>query len=162
MNRYTIRIAMAIAFSTAVSGALAQAKISFKSYCHVFGTAMEPIGDRAGHAIAAPTITCRTEGGPLDGSILSGTYYAEWDGTKAILHANVGIMRKPGATAIYSSTEANASLIIVDGKVTGLTASGRGTYLMATGSASALAGKGYTYVSKSLGFGQFLLETTLD
>jgi hypothetical protein len=94
--------------------------------------------------------------------MLSGTYYTEWDGTKAILHGHISIMRKPGATAIYSTTEANISLIMVDGKATGATGSGRGTYLLTTGTASALTGKSYTYVSKPLGFNQVMLETTLN
>jgi hypothetical protein len=162
MNSHTIRVAIAIALSTAVSGALAQTQTIFKSYCHVFGAAMEPIGDRPGHAIQAPTMTCRTEGGPMDGSILSGSFHFEWDGPNAIMHGSIGIMRKLDATAIYSNTGGKTSLIMVDGKVTGATGSGRGTYLLATGSASALNGKGFTYVTKTIGFNQFVIETTLD
>ena len=93
---------------------------------------------------------------------MSGSLFFEWEGTKAIQRGAIGIYRKPGASLIYSNSEGKNELIMVDGKVTGASGSGRGTYTLGTGSASGLTGKGYTFVSKTTGNNQFVIETTND
>lgn len=50
--------------------------------------------------------------------------------------------------------------MVTDGKVTGFAGSGRGKYVVAVGSSSALAGKTYNYTFKFTGPGQFVIETT--
>jgi hypothetical protein len=55
-----------------------------------------------------------------------------------------------------------STLTMTDGKATGFAAAGRGHYPIAVGTAKLLAGKTYSYVSKSTGPGQFIIETTLD
>jgi hypothetical protein len=163
MSRYTIRIATVFAFSTVLFSALAQAQSTYKEYCQTVGTApQEPIGDRAGHAISALTFTCRVEGGAMDGGVLTGSIFFEWDGPNAVGRGNIGIVRKPGSSLIYSSSEQKLTLIMVDGKVTGFSSTGRGTYTLGTGAAAALTGKGYTYVSKGTGFNQYVIESTPD
>ncbi len=93
---------------------------------------------------------------------MTGYGFFEWDGPNAVGRGAIGIFRKAGSSLIYSNSEMKNTLIMVDGKVTGFSSSGRGTYSLGTGAAAALTGKGYTYVSKSIGFNQFLIETTND
>jgi hypothetical protein len=161
MNRYTICIAAALALSTSFSNAFAQGQPTYRNFCHTAGTApQEPIGDRAGHAISALTMICRVEGGPMDGAVMTGSLLWEWDGPSAMGRGGIGIYRKAGASLIWSNSEAKNTLIMVDGKVTGFSSTGRGTYTLGTGSAAALTGKGYTFVTKSTGFSQYVIETT--
>ncbi len=93
---------------------------------------------------------------------MTGSAYYQWDGTSAIQRGAIGIYRKAGSSLIWSNSEGKLSLIMVDGKVTGSSGSGQGTYTLATGAASALAGRGYSYVTKNTGFNQFVIETTND
>ena len=75
MNRSikTICGVVVVALATAAASALAQAPIAGKAYCVSVGMSpMEPIGDCAGHALQVATYSCRTEGGPMDGGVLSG------------------------------------------------------------------------------------------
>ena len=52
---------------------------------------------------------------------------------------------------MYTETSATLELTMADGKVTGWTASGRGTYPVATGSAAFLVGKSFTLTAKPTG-----------
>jgi hypothetical protein len=163
MNQYHICMAAALTLSSLFSNAFAQGQPTYRNFCQTAGTApQEPIGDRAGHAISASTMTCRVEGGPMDGAVMTGSLFWEWDGPNASGRGAIGIYRKAGASLIWSNSEAKNSQIMVDGKVTGFSSTGRGTYTLGTGSAAALTGKGYTFVTKSTGFNQFVIETTND
>ena len=51
---------------------------------------------------------------------------------------------------------------MTDGKVTGFTGSGKGTAVVATGSAASMAGKSDTWTAKSTGMGQFSVEDKLE
>jgi hypothetical protein len=51
---------------------------------------------------------------------------------------------------------------LADGKVTGFTATGKGRYLLATGSAASLAGKTFSFTAKPTGAGQWETEVTAD
>jgi hypothetical protein len=73
-----------------------------------------------------------------------------------------GVFRKPGAIATYELTEGKLALIMTDGKVIGFTASGKGRYPTATGTAASLAGKSWTWKSWPAGPGQWEGEATLD
>ena len=167
MNRISrgtgVTATLTLAAGLAISG-IAQAQPTYKNYCQSAGpaVAMEPIGDRAGHAISAGSYSCRTEGGPMDGAVVIGSNYFEWDGPSAIARGSIGISRKAGSSLIYAITEQKNTLIMVDGKVTGVSGSGRGTYTLGTGAAAALTGKGFTFVFKNTGFNQFVTEATHD
>jgi len=54
------------------------------------------------------------------------------------------------------------AVIVTDGKVTGLTTSGKGSYPMATGSLASLAGKSFTYSSKPTGPGLFDIDVVRE
>lgn len=145
------------------TSAFAQSGQITKLFCHTVGSsAMEPLGDREGHSIAVGQLTCRVEGGPLDGGILTGSNINEWDKTNGVLLSGAGVTRKPGATAAYQITEGKTSVTMADGKATGFTASGKGRWTMATGTAAALKGKTYSYTAKSTGPGQIAFEVKTD
>ena len=67
-----------------------------------------------------------------------------------------------GRHCVWVRTEGKLALTMVEGKVTGWTASGRGTYPIATGSAASLAGKSFTWTIKSAGPGQFTMEDKVE
>jgi len=151
-------IAIAIAFAAFAPGTVAGEITGTYSCQAVGGGAPEPLGDREGHTISVDTYSCRCDSGPMSGGILTGTGITEWNGTNPVWVAGYGVVRKPDATVVYQQTEGKLALTTADGKVTGWTFSGKGHWLMATGSAASLAGKSYTVTAKSTGPGQFTSE----
>lgn len=151
----------AIAFAAVAPSAVAQENI-IKNTCQDVGVSpSEPLGDREGHAISVVEYSCRVDSGPLSGGVMTGTAIWEWDKTNAVMLSNSGVIRKPGSTAVYVSDGKNA-LTIADGKVTGFTASGRGSWPMAIGGAASLAGKSFTWTAKSTGPGQYDVELKVE
>jgi hypothetical protein len=128
----------------------------------VGGGGPEALGDREGHSVSVGQVSCRVDGGPMSGGVLTGTDIWEWDGPNAVSLVNNGIVRKDGATAVYQNTEAKLALTITDGKVTGWVASGKGHYQMATGSASVLMGKSCSYIAKPTGPHEFTADTKCE
>jgi hypothetical protein len=153
----------AAALALVSAGAAAQAGSTAKLYCHTVGNgAPEALGDREGHAVSVGHYTCRIEGGATDGGILTGTTIAEWDKGSAILLSGTGITRKPGAVTAFQHTECKQSLVMTDGKPAGITGSGRGRYILATGSAASLAGRTYSYTFSTTGPNQFVVDVKND
>jgi hypothetical protein len=150
---------VATAFAAFAPGAVAQEKDICQS---VGSTAPEPVGDREGHAIQVDMISCRVEGGALAGGITTGQDIWEWDKTNAKMVSVTGLVRKAGATAAYELTDGTIALTLADGKVTGFTATGKGRYQLATGSAASLAGKTFTFTAKPTGAGQWETDVTAD
>lgn len=58
----------------------------------------QPLGDQKGHSIAAGDFTCRVEGGPMEGGVLTGGSIWEWHKSHAVLLSGMGVTRKPGST----------------------------------------------------------------
>lgn len=155
--------AVALALAMTAGTALAQAPIKHKAFCVTVGTSpQEPVGDRAGHALQVSNYSCRTEGGPMEGGVMTGTNIFEWDGGKAVILSGGGVVRKPGSMLSYRVTEGSITLIMTDGKVSGLTGSGKGIVNLASGVVAALNGKTYSYTVQPLAPGQFALETIYD
>lgn len=154
----------AAALALASAGAVAQSGSTVKLHCFSVGNGApaEALGDREGHAVSEGQVTCRVEGGPMDGGIYTGTTIAEWDKGSAVVLSASGIARKPGAVVASQTTEGKQSLAMTDGKVTGMTGSGRGRYTLATGSAASLAGKTYSYTFSTTGPGQFVVDVKYD
>ena len=100
--------------------------------------------------------------GVLDGSLTTAQEIWEWDGTNAKMLLESGVIRKPGAMATFELTEGKLALTMTDGKVTGFTASGKGRWPTATGTAASLAGKSWTFKSWPTGAGQWEGEVTAD
>ena len=155
-----LSVAALVAFT---ASAFAQSGSSARLHCQTVGSNYpEPLGDREGHSVAVSQFTCRTEGGLLDGGVLTGLTIWEYDKTNAVALSGNGITRKPGAVAAYEQTEGKVALTLVDGKATGFTGSGRGRYTMATGAASGLSGKTYTFTFKTTGPFQFVVDYKID
>jgi hypothetical protein len=72
----------------------------------------------------------------MSGGVLTGADIWEWNGPKAALLSASGAIRKPGETLVHTETSATLELTMADGKMTGWSLSGRGTYPVATGSAA--------------------------
>lgn len=142
---------------------LAQTPGQSRMHCLSIGNSSpEALGDRPGHAISVTEMTCRVEGGPLDGGVMTGTQVYEWDGANGVGKAGFGVTRSPGGKIVYVNTQMTNTLTMTDGKVTGFVVSGRGHYPVATGTAQAFAGKTYSFTTKSTGPGQFVIESTVD
>lgn len=115
------------------------------------------IGDRDGHQISVADYSCHVDTGPMSGALMTGTVTWEWNGPNGVLLSNSGVLRMPGGTMAYRDSAGQIALTIVDGKVTGFTASGKGEAVLATGAAASLAGKTTNWTAKSAG-GQFAVE----
>jgi hypothetical protein len=69
----------AIAFAAFAPGVVAQ-EVSFKLVCQEVGGAgnPEPAGDRESHMISVDHYSCRMEGGPMDGAVVTGGDITDW------------------------------------------------------------------------------------
>ena len=143
--------AAALAFAAFAPGAVAQENTTVWACQSVGVGSPEPLGDREGHSISVGQYSCRAESGPLAGGVSTGTAMWEVDGPKATLISNSGVVRKPGATLAFKSTEGKLTATMTDGKMTGWTGSGRGANPLATGAWASRAGKSYTWTTKSVG-----------
>ena len=152
--------AVALAFAAFAPSAAAQENTTVWACQDVGVSPPVPLGDREGHSISVGQYSCRAESGPLAGGVGTGTDIWEWDGPKATLLSDSGVVRKPGATLAWKGTEGKLTHTKTDGKVTGWTASGRLTNLLATGGWASMAGKSYTWTAKSVGpASQFSVES---
>jgi hypothetical protein len=155
-------IGTAITFAAFAPNALAQENTNTYTCQDIGVAAPEPLGDREGHTITIDQQSCHVDSGPMSGGILTGRTIWEWNGPNAVLVSGNGVIRKPGATVVYVQTEGKLALTMADGKVTGFTASGKGPWAIATGSAASLAGKSATWTAKPAGPGQFTVEDKLE
>jgi hypothetical protein len=148
----------AVAFAAFSPSAIAQEN-AMTYTCQDIGVGPpEPLGDREGHSLSVVAYSCRVDSGPLAGGVMTGSNVWEFDGPNAVLRSSIDVVRKPGATSVYQESDAKIALTITGGKVTGFTASGKGTWLVASGSAASLAGKSTSWTAESTGPGQFTIE----
>jgi len=120
----------------------------------------QPLGDEEGHSISVSKYTCRIDGGPLDGGIVTGSSIWEWHKSHAVLLSGMGVTRKPGTTLAWTQLSGKMALIMSEGKVTGFQGSGRGRATLATGQAAERKGKSYSFTFKSVGRGQYVVDVT--
>lgn len=141
------------------SPAIAQVSAGSRGLCNAVGsTHMEPLRDREGHNLSVQTFTCRIEGGPMNGAVLTGTNTYEWDKGVAVGLSGSMIARSGTGTYVAVFRDFGVTLTMADGRVTGWVAKTTGTYRLATGAATALNGKAFSTLAKPTGPGQFLLE----
>jgi hypothetical protein len=156
-------VGTALVLSLLSAYSFAETPLTYKGYCQMFGvSAQEPLGDRDGHAISVSNYTCRIEGGPLDGGVLTGSTINEWDKGSAVGIAGQGVVRKAGSMSVFQLGSFKLSLTMADGKVTGFVGSGQGAYKFTSGAGAVLAGKTFTYDTHSTGSGQFVFEAKVD
>ncbi|MGO4391284.1 hypothetical protein AB4Z46_08015 [Variovorax sp. M-6] len=156
-----LRLVGTLAFTLMSFGACGQTPMVLRSNCQGVGAApQEPAGE--GRTVSVSQYSCLNEGGPLEGSVMTGTTI--WDSNKgaSVSLSGSGVIRKPGSLVVYVVTESTNSTTMVDGKVTGFSGTGKGVYQLATGGASSLAGKSFTFKFHSTGFGRFVVDTSLD
>jgi hypothetical protein len=153
----------AIAYAAFPLSVVAQ-EMSFKLICQEVGGAgnPEPAGDREGHFISVDHYSCRMEGGPMDGAVVTGNGVTDWDKTSGTLVLGDAAVRKPGGFAAYQDTEGKVALTLADSKVTGARGVGKVRWVFATGSAAPLAGKTFSYTFKTTGVGQWEAEATSE
>ena len=156
-------IVTAIAFAALAPRAVAQ-EMSFKLICQeVGGTGNpEPAGDREGHFISVDHYSCRMQGGPMSGAVVTGNDVTDWDKADGVLVLGNAVVRKPGGFAAYQDAEGKIALTIADGKVTAATGSGKVRWVIAMGSAAPLAGKTFSYTFKTTGAGQWEADATSE
>ncbi|MDM0117333.1 hypothetical protein QTI66_35030 [Variovorax sp. J22R133] len=163
---HAVRLSAVAAFivsTTLSASAIAQAPVAFKATCQAVGFAPpEPLGDRDGHGFTVAPYSCQSMDGPFEGGIMTGQNIWESDKGSSVLIAGNGVNRKPGMSLVYVITEGKNTLTMADGKVTGYSGSVKGVYKLATGPAAPYAGKSFTSTFRSIGRGQFLVETTID
>ena len=147
-----------VALSAAAPNAVAQENTQTSTCQDVGVRSSEPLGDREGHMISAGAYSCRIDSGPMSGSIMTGSDVWEFDGPNAVMLSDSAVVRKLGAIVVYRGTEGKLALTMVDGKVTGWTAEGKGHLPLATGSAASAAGKSESWTAKSTGPGQFTID----
>ncbi|MDM0108533.1 hypothetical protein QTH97_26545 [Variovorax sp. J22R24] len=163
MNYPLQMISLAAFIAATTFSAFAQAPVTYKATCQGIGMApQEPVGDREGHTFSFGQYSCQIQGGPFDGAILTGSTVWESEKGNSILLAGNGAIRKPGLSAIFLLTDGKNSTTMVDGKATGFAGSAKGVYKIAAGTASSLAGKSYRSTFRTIGGGQFVIETTVD
>ena len=157
-------IVIAAVLSPAAIGlnALAQTPVTQKAICVHIGSSQREALDRVGHTLEEVPYSCRSEGGPFDDAVQTGTTTYEWDGLKGTVLAGNGIARKPGGTQVFQVTEGTITLLMTDGKVTGFTTAGKGVVKLATGNGAMQNGKTFTYTAHPVSAVAFVLETTYD
>ena len=79
--------------------------------------APQRIGDREGHMMAIYDVTCRVVEGQPSGGVSSGKVIIEWDKTHATLIAGGGVLKSPGAIAVFQNMEENGDATVVDGQI---------------------------------------------
>ena len=121
-------------------------------------SAMEPLGDRPGHAIREVHYVCIGQSGPMQGGTMTANGIYEWSGNQGKLLAANGVMRKPGSVVVFDTTEGSGNLVVVDGRPIGARTTGKGVYRLATGAAAELNGKTFTYSTRPAPNGQFIIE----
>jgi hypothetical protein len=165
MKRWTelARLGAGILIGVISAISFAQTPLTFRFLCQSFGIGpQEALGDREGHNLSVTNYSCRVEGGPLEGGLVTGNTIYEWDKINGTGLAGNGVVRKPGATAVFQLADFKNTLTMADSKVTGFLATGHGTYKLATGSASSLVGKTFSYTSRPNGPGQFVVDIRVE
>ena len=147
--------------SLIIPPASAQSGQAEQLHCNAVGyTPPQPLGDQKGHSISVSEFTCRVEGGPLDGGLVTGGSIWEWHKSHAVLLSGMGVTRKPGTTLAWKQLDGKMELVMSDGKVTGVKGSGHGRYTLATGAAADRKGKTSSFTFKSVGPGQWVVDVT--
>jgi len=160
-QRFLATVTLAFAFIAAVAPRTWAEDNGDAFDCRSIGpNVLEPLGDREGHGIRVIEISCTGTVGPPAGGVLSATLIWETDKTEIRLLSAGGVIRKPGATSAYSLSDGKSELVLKDGKIIGVDASGHGTYTLAIGSAAARAGKAFSFTSHTTAPGQFVIEAT--
>lgn len=160
-----MRGALALAGVLAALGMspVAADEIKYRSDCQVIDTTrLEKFG-HDGQAAQLSHFTCRITGGPLDGSVVTGTNI--WDmgdeGGGALL-GSIAVAQKAGSSVMYEVHDVTRSLKFSNGRVVGWEATSWGLYKAASGSAAPLVGKTFSSVARFTSPKTFTIENTIN
>ncbi|HVL55984.1 MAG TPA: hypothetical protein VM491_05740, partial [Burkholderiaceae bacterium] len=128
----TLKVTALFAVGMALPYAGNAQEMTDRATCHLAGPpAMEPVGQDA--MMQAVTYTCRVEGGPLEGAVMTGNaIYRYKQGTGEWL-ANHGVIRRHDGLMVYRGQEGNVKLQMKEGQITGWTGTGKNTVPAAAG-----------------------------
>ena len=160
-----MRGALALAGALAALGMspVAADEIRYRSNCQVTETTrLEKLG-RDGQAAQLSHFTCHITGGPLDGSVVTGTNI--WDtrdeGSGALL-GSIAVVQKPGFSVMYEVHDVTRSPKFSHGRAVGWETTSWGIYKAASGSAAPLVGKTFSSVARFTGPRTFTIENTIN
>jgi hypothetical protein len=163
MNVRTLRFAALLFVAGCASAQPQSAKPLSTLECRNLGpTVMEPLSDRAGHALQRAEFACASSGAPFDGGEGLGANVWVWDQGRGTAVTGDAIYRRPGAAAVTRMLEASLTPQMKDGRMVGWTSAGRFTVLSAHGAWAAEAGRNYRLVSRSTGFKSFVVDVFAD
>ena len=154
MRGLLIGISLGFAMS---SGSFAQEMNSFD--CQDVGNNTPEALGAEGQSILTENFVCRIMTGPMQGANMTGTVIWNFNKTDGTLVSGTGVMRKPGSVVVYKDDSGTLKLDMDDkGNVTGGSATGQVTWLVATGAAAADKGKTWNWTAKDAGPGRFTLS----
>ena len=142
----------------AVLKASAQENVDAFSCQYIEAPTAEPIGNEEGHGISVRDYSCQVTQGPLSGGVLTGRAVWEMDKSGGRLLLGGGVIRKPGAMAVLQLSDGKLEYVTTNGDVTEVRTSGRGAFLLASGGATSLSSRTFTYITKTTAAGQFYFE----
>lgn len=156
MQTFAFFLASSLAVAAIGAASDVRAEDVARNRCQPIGpSGFQKLGDRPDHGLDVVTASCRVATGPLDGGVITAQYFWEWDKNVDTLIYGGGVVRKGEAILVYQYTEGTTTLILMDGKVTGYTSGGKGRWSIATGAAASLAGKTFTWASKTTLTGEY-------
>jgi len=133
----------------------------YKLHCQGIPGVRDDIAGSPGRALTAGGYSCRVEGGPMNGGVTTGSSLGEANGDSYVGYSGGSVTRKPGSLLVSQHSEfGSKTLRDTDGKVKDVQGTGRGRYMLATGDAAPLSGKGYRYVTRVTGPGMFDVDVT--
>lgn len=160
-----MRRALALAGVLAALGMspVAADEVKYHSDCQVTDTTrLEKLG-REGQDAHLSHFICHITGGPLDGSVVTGTNI--WDmgdeGGRALL-GSIAVAQKPGSSVMYEVHDVTRSPKYSNGHVVGWETTSWGIYKAASGSAAPLAGKTFSSVARFTSPRTFTIENTIN
>jgi hypothetical protein len=134
---------------------------AYRLHCHNIPGVRDDIAGAPGRALTSGGYSCRVEGGPMSGSVTTGSSLGEANGDTYVGFSGGSVTRRPGSLLVTVHSEfGSKTLRDSDGKVKDAQGTGRGRYVLATGDAAPYSGKGYRYITRVTGTGMFDVEVT--
>ena len=132
---------------------------AYRLHCQVVPGAHDVIDASSRRALVGASLSCRVEGGPMDGGLMAGTTLGEVRGDAYVGFSGSSVTRKPGSLLVSVHNEFGQRTVRdSDGKVKDMQGSGRGRYVLAIGDAAPLSGRNYRYVVRGEGTGVVVVE----
>jgi hypothetical protein len=145
MKRLLSVVAIALLSLSVTAIADAQENIATYACQEVGSNSAEPLVGDETHRLKIVDYSCLVTAGPMSGGLGTGRDVYEIESDVWRLLMGGGVIRKPGATAVYVKTD-----------------KGHGHYVLAVGGAASLSDKSFTLNEKENGMGQFSIVEKLQ